>query len=123
LIVELVTDRLVAGIHDVADGGVATALTEMAVRSGIGFEVDGLTTPMDLFGEAPSRVVVCVERDLVSAVEERAGRAGITAAALGRSGGQRLAIDGMIDLDLSAATQAWRGALPHALAVSEPVSA
>jgi hypothetical protein len=95
----------------------------MAVRSGIGFEVDGLTTPMDLFGEAPSRVVVCVERDLVSAVEERAGRAGITAAALGRSGGQRLAIDGMIDLDLSAATQAWRGALPHALAVSEPVSA
>jgi len=123
LIVELVTDRLVAGIHDVADGGVATALTEMAVRSGIGFEAGGLSTPLDLFGEAPSRVVVCVERDRVPAVEERAGRAGITATMLGGSGGQRLVIDGMIDLDLTAATQTWRGALPHALAVSEPVSA
>ena len=54
----LVADGLLAGVHDVADGGLGLALAEMAVVSGVGFSVDRrrAATPR-LFSEAPSRVV------------------------------------------------------------------
>ena len=56
----LVVDRAVAGVHDVASGGLGLALAEMAVRSGVGFRVAGVADHGALFSEAPSRVVLCV---------------------------------------------------------------
>ena len=40
LVAGLVTDRMVNGLHDCSDGGVAVALAEMAIASGVGFRVD-----------------------------------------------------------------------------------
>ena len=45
LVRELVADGLVAGVHDVADGGLGVALAEMAVRSGVGAHVAGVDGP------------------------------------------------------------------------------
>ncbi|HEX8771832.1 MAG TPA: phosphoribosylformylglycinamidine synthase subunit PurL, partial [Acidimicrobiales bacterium] len=55
----LVSDGLVAGVHDVGDGGIALALAEMAVQSGTGFQVSAMGHHV-LFSESPSRVIVCV---------------------------------------------------------------
>ena len=50
--------HLLAGVHDVSDGGLAVALAEMAIASGIGFQVDSaIHGHATLFSEAPSRVV------------------------------------------------------------------
>ena len=65
----LVADDVVAGVHDVSDGGIGVTLAEMAVRSGVGFVVAGIDGHADLFSEAPSRVVVCVEPQRVSDVQ------------------------------------------------------
>jgi len=75
MVVGLVSDDLVAGIHDVADGGLAAALAEMVFSSGVGFSVSGIAGHAELFSESPSRVVVCVESGSVERVEARAADA------------------------------------------------
>ena len=117
LVASLVTDRLLSGIHDVADGGIALALAEMAVRSGVGFEVGGLHSHVELFGEAPSRVVVAVQPEQVTAVINRSEQAGVPARRIGRAGGDRLAVAGLLAVSLADAVRAWRTALPRALGV------
>ncbi|HSS08991.1 MAG TPA: AIR synthase related protein [Acidimicrobiales bacterium] len=115
LVAALVNDGLLVGIHDVADGGVGVALAEMAVASGVGFEVAGLTSHVDLFGEAPSRVVLAVNTEHVAAVLHRAEQARVPIRTIGRAGGDRLVVDGLVDVSLDEAVQTWRTALPRAL--------
>jgi phosphoribosylformylglycinamidine synthase len=111
----LVNDGLVDGLHDVSDGGLGLALAEMAVRSETGFEVDVDGGHAGLFSEAPSRVVACVPSAGLQAVRERAAAAGVAVTELGRAGGERLVVRGLVDVPLSAAVAAWKGTLPAAL--------
>jgi phosphoribosylformylglycinamidine synthase len=112
----LVDEGRVAGIHDVSDGGLALALAEMALRSGHGFRVAGVAGPVDLFGEGPSRVVICAQPDEAQDIHRRAVAAGVPSRFLGGSGGDRLVVEGVFDLALSTAREAWTGAIPAALA-------
>jgi phosphoribosylformylglycinamidine synthase len=116
LVRDLITDDVVWGVHDVADGGVALALSEMAVRSGVGFRVKGVSGLLNLFGEHPSRALVCVSAAAHEDVLRRADTAGVAVAHLGVVGGDRLVIDDAIDLALDQVTAAWRDRLPAALA-------
>ena len=106
---------LIAGIHDVSEGGLGVALAEMAVRSGVGFRVTGIPDHVALFGEGPSRVVLCVPTAALAEVQARieAAEAGWTL--LGRAGGDRLVVEGLLDVPVATAVAAWRDALPHAL--------
>ncbi len=107
------------GIHDVSEGGLAVALAEMAVASGVGFRVDlgPAPTAAGLFGEAPSRVLVSLAPERVSDLVSEAARAGLEARSIGAAGGDRLIIEGACDLGLADAVAAWRDALPAALAL------
>jgi phosphoribosylformylglycinamidine synthase subunit PurL len=118
---DLVNDGLVLGVHDTADGGLAVALAEMAVASGVGATI---AAPDDaplswLFGESPSRFVLSVDPAAVGEVQRRHMAAGVEATIVGEAGGDRLTISGgtwaAVDLDLAAATAAWRGKLPALL--------
>jgi phosphoribosylformylglycinamidine synthase II len=115
LVRRLVSDALVAGIHDVSDGGLAVALAEMALRSGMGWELLGPYGREELFCESPSRVVVCAAPEVSPRVLEEAAAAGVPASFLGISGGERLRVGGLLDVGLDEATEAWRGAIPSAL--------
>ena len=108
LLAGLVGDAVVVGVHDVADGGLGVALAEMAIKSGVGFEVKGVAGPAELFCESPSRVIVVVGPE-TGEVEERAAQAGVPVTVLGRSGGTRLVVDGLLDLDLDQAASCWSG--------------
>ena len=110
LVRELVADDLLAGVHD-ADGGAGLALAEMAVRSGTGFSV----ALGDVFGDGPSRVVLCVAPEHVGTVESRAAGAGVPVQRLGDAGGDRLVVEGVVDVALQDAVAAWRDRLPVAL--------
>ena len=116
LVADLVNDAVVAGLHDVGDGGLGVALAELSVHSSLGMHVTGLSGHAELFAESPSRVVVCVSDDESRrAVEARAGAAGVEVTELGRVGGDRFVIEGLVDLDVAAMTDAWRMAIPAAL--------
>jgi phosphoribosylformylglycinamidine synthase len=112
----IVGEGSVAGIHDVSEGGLGVALAEMAVRSQVGFRVAGIDGHAELFSESPTRVVVCAAPDQAQEIVRLAGAAGVPAAFLGGSGGDRLVVDGLVDVGLDEATAAWREAIPKALA-------
>ena len=111
----LVGDALLAGVHDVGDGGLGVALAEMALWSETGFRVAGVGGHAELFSEAPSRVVVCVEPQLVDGVVERAGAAGVDVSDLGTTGGDRLVVDGLLDVAMADALAKWRGTISDAV--------
>ncbi len=114
LVVELVGGGVPQGIHDVSDGGLAVSLAEMSLRSGVGFSVEGVAGHAELFSEAASRVVVgCADPDLV--IELAASR-GLPARLLGRAGGDRMRVEGLLDLSVDEVTRSWRDALGTALA-------
>jgi phosphoribosylformylglycinamidine synthase len=118
LVAALVNEGLAAGVHDVSEGGLGVALAEMAVRSGVGARVVGPSTHVELFSESPSRVVVCALPDAAQEVFRRAGAAGVPASFLGGSGGDRLVVEGLVDVSVADARAAWQAAIPAALATA-----
>jgi phosphoribosylformylglycinamidine synthase len=115
LVRDLVGAGVVAGAHDVASGGLGLTLAEMAVGSGLGIEVSGVADHRALFSEAPSRLVVCAAPDRLGEVLDRAGDAGVPAEVVGTVAGDRLLVEGLVDVALADATAAWRDRLPAAL--------
>ncbi len=112
---DLVAGGLVDGVHDVSTGGLAVALAEMAVRSGIGCTVARVGDVLELFSESPSRAVLCVAPERLGAVEAVLDHAGVPRARIGVAGGDRLSVKGLLDLPLPAVADAWRDRLPTAL--------
>jgi len=114
LVAGLVNDGVVNGVHDVSEGGLALALGEMAVQAGVGFRVRGVDVDA-AFVESPSRVVVSVAPDRLREVHGRHVDADVAGTLLGDAGGDRLVIEGVADVALSDAVDAWRSRLPDAL--------
>jgi len=102
----------VHGVHDVSAGGLGVALAEMAAGSGAGgtLTVDG---PAELFTEVPSRFVVATaDPDALCA---EAATAGVPCAVLGRAGGERFVVSGLVDIAVSALREAYDGSLAREL--------
>jgi phosphoribosylformylglycinamidine synthase len=111
---ELVNQGDVLGVHDIAEGGLALALGEMAVRSGVGFQVARIHDEAELWSESAGRVLLCVAadraRDIITACEDR----GVPVAQLGLASGDRLKVKDLLDIGLEEATTSWRDRLPNA---------
>jgi phosphoribosylformylglycinamidine synthase len=116
VVAALVTDGVVQSIHDVSDGGLAVTLAEMAVASGVGASLAVAGGHGGLFSESPSRVVVCAAADAVGEVVGRAGDAGVAFDQIGIVGGERLVVEGLLDVPVARLAEAWRGAIPDAVA-------
>ncbi|MFV1960917.1 MAG: phosphoribosylformylglycinamidine synthase subunit PurL [Acidimicrobiia bacterium] len=110
-VVELAADlaHLVPVVHDVSDGGLAVAIAEICIISGVGAMLSD-AAPAALFCEDPHRFVVVMERGTTDLPTDLATR-------VGTIGGDRFSL-GTAGLDLSTITRAWSEALPSALGVS-----
>ncbi|MBX3574849.1 MAG: phosphoribosylformylglycinamidine synthase subunit PurL [Mesorhizobium sp.] len=105
-----------SAVHDVSDGGLAVALAEMAIASGIGAEVQ---MPVDIdpipvwFGEDQGRYLVTISRadpGLVRDIQDEAAELGISAPWIGETGGTELKLAGARPIpvaDLKAAHEGW----------------
>jgi phosphoribosylformylglycinamidine synthase len=96
----LVLDGVLSGVHDVAEGGLAKALAEMAASSGVGATV----TYADAYDESAGRVLACVP----PGVE-------IGGTDIGVAGGDRLVITDVCDHALDDVVRAHRDTLPSAM--------
>jgi phosphoribosylformylglycinamidine synthase len=104
----------VTAVHDVGGGGLATSLAEMVATTGLGLEVEELSTHGELFSEFPGRFVMATS-DL-KRFTTRCAAAGVPMDKLGVVGGDRLRIGAMIDLSVSDIEGRRRNALEDALA-------
>ncbi|NNC74551.1 MAG: phosphoribosylformylglycinamidine synthase subunit PurL [Acidimicrobiia bacterium] len=94
-------------VHDISCGGLAVAIAEIAIRSGVGIaiEVDDATS---LFSEAPHRLVVCAPAG--SGLEDL----NVPARRIGTVGGDAV-VFGEVSVPLARATGTWRNALRRRL--------
>jgi phosphoribosylformylglycinamidine synthase subunit PurL len=113
----LIEQGIATAVHDVSDGGLAVALAEMAVASGIGCEAQlpYACDPIPVwFGEDQGRYIVTVpaagdgftHREIV----DQAREAGVAAPWIGITGGAELKLAGaraILVADLTAAHESW----------------
>ncbi|MBL8584368.1 MAG: phosphoribosylformylglycinamidine synthase subunit PurL [Rhizobiaceae bacterium] len=101
-----------SAVHDLSDGGLAVALAEMAMASGIGATIDapGSAEAAAFFGEDQGRYVVTVARDHMEAFTARMAEAGVAADLIGVTGGANLTLGGARAIsvaELRRAHEAW----------------
>ena len=95
----LIADGKVSAVHDVSDGGLLVALTEMALAGGIGCQLEEIGDHFTAFGEDQARYVV------TSAVADQIQAAGIPMLRVGTTGGTAVAGPGF-SAELSALREA-----------------
>jgi phosphoribosylformylglycinamidine synthase subunit PurL len=111
LLAGLVREGLVGSAHDLADGGLAQALAESALRFGVGARLSLGNDPFTaLFSESAARVVVTTSEP--GAVKTTADWAGVPVTELGTTGGSALVVDGLLELPLAELRAAWTATLP-----------
>ena len=96
--------------HDLSGGGLAVALTEMALSSeaGIGAEVrllPGGRQDVALFGEAGGCILLAVPEERLGELKEHLG--GVPHSRIGRTGGERLKVGGVIEAGLDELREAY----------------
>ena len=100
-------------MHDLSDGGLAVALAEMAMASGIGgnVEADGLEHAF-FFGEDQGRYVLTAPPAESAAIADEAKRLDIPLARIGATGGESLKLGGAAPVGLAALARAYESWLP-----------
>nr|WIE89312.1 phosphoribosylformylglycinamidine synthase subunit PurL [Mesorhizobium sp. WSM4875] len=116
----LIASGIVTAAHDVSDGGLAVALAEMAMASGIGAIIPGLTgtDPIPVwFGEDQGRYLLTLSIDPQSGEWDRIraeqGKLGIFAPWIGTTGGDMLKLGEARAVPVSELTAAHEGWFPH----------
>jgi len=109
----LIRESATTAVHDCSDGGLAVALAEMAMASGIGavIEAPADASPIAVFfGEDQGRYVATVKSASGKATLERAAKAGVPVRRIGITGGAELKLGGARAIpieDLKAAHEGW----------------
>jgi phosphoribosylformylglycinamidine synthase len=109
----LIREGLVTAVHDLSDGGLAVALAEMAIASGIGATINepNGTSPVPVFfGEDQGRYLLTAGRERLDILQERANHANIFLPRIGNTGGSELklgAASGISVASLRKAHETW----------------
>ena len=114
LVRRLIRAGLATAVHDLSDGGLAVALAEMAMASGIGAAVslpDGLDLISALFGEDQGRYLVTARPEDRDEIGIRGEQSGVSTSWIGDTGGDRLTL-GPVNLAVDRLREAHEGWLP-----------
>ena len=114
---KLIASGVVTACHDVSDGGLAVALAEMAMASGIGAAIPGLVDvdPIPVwFGEDQGRYLVTLgldpHQEEINAIWDEANALGVFAPWIGSTGGRELKLGEARAIpvaELTAAHESW----------------
>lgn len=118
---KLIAHDVVQTVHDVADGGLAVALAEMAIAGHMGATIEAQTDiPLHawLFGEDQARYVLAVDHELAQGVISQAKEAGVQVAVIGATGGIELKISGLTAISLEEMRLLHERWLPDLMAAS-----
>jgi phosphoribosylformylglycinamidine synthase len=126
LLASLAEDGLLASAHDLSDGGLAVALAECAMTSGLGAEVDlasDLRISSLVFGESAGRALVSCASGMKESLRKAAGEHGVPFAVVGRVTGNRLRLGvggrNVLDESVGALNDLWISAFARAMEAAD----
>ena len=112
---ELSAAHVLRSAHDVSDGGLAVCLAESCISGGIGATLrlpeSDVPAAAALLAEEPSRIVVSIAVEHRDAVKSICAKHGVPFTALGAVGGDRLVVEGCLDVGVADLAEAHRNAL------------
>ena len=109
----LISSGLVAGVHDLSDGGLLVAAADIALASQVGVSLNATSADHAhpyLFGEDQARYLIATPDP--DAVLEAAQAAGVHASLAGVAGGEAFASAGLFSIPLAALRTAHEAWLP-----------
>jgi phosphoribosylformylglycinamidine synthase II len=116
----LIHENIATAAHDISDGGLLVALSEMAMASGIGAQLarPPAETPAHAFwfGEDQARYLATVHTGAVEAILARAAIAGVPVRRIGTTGGDTLSIAGERPVLVEALSELFEAWLPGYMA-------
>lgn len=114
-------DKNITAVHDVSAGGILVALSEMALKSGFGCDVDVTAIPTDdeldvaelLYSETHGRYIITVKSDVA---EDILNDIDVPAAVIGEVKGDSLKLSENIDIPVKELDDAYHGVLEKYMA-------
>ena len=114
---DCIDDGLVLSCHDISDGGVASALSEMTIGNGIGCDVNidsDLQTDKILFSETGGFVLE-VSSENVGAISTTFSKYELDVFHIGNTGGIMIQLNSVLDMYVFDAKEAWTNGLREKL--------
>ncbi len=104
----------VSAVHDLSDGGLAIAIAEMAIASGLGAKIETPDGPQHaaFFGEDQARYVITAARSEIAAILQNAEAAGIPAEIIGAVGGEAIQLGRAPAIDVKTLRDSHEGWFP-----------
>ncbi|MCS5624359.1 MAG: phosphoribosylformylglycinamidine synthase subunit PurL [Candidatus Marinimicrobia bacterium] len=114
---DCIDDGLVFSCHDISDGGVASALSEMTFGNNIGCEVkidSNLSKKQLLFSETGGFIVE-VSTENIEEIKSVFSNYSLDAFKIGSTGGNTIQINDVINISVNKTKEAWTNGLPEKL--------
>ncbi|MBI3059349.1 MAG: phosphoribosylformylglycinamidine synthase II, partial [Deltaproteobacteria bacterium] len=111
---EAIREGLVRSAHDCSEGGLAIALAECSLISGLGASLQLLESVRPdalLFGESQSRIIVSLKEKDLNRLREIAEKEGAPMQVIGEVGGSRLVVHPLIRLPVDELKSIWSSSL------------
>jgi phosphoribosylformylglycinamidine synthase len=104
----------IAAAHDLSDGGLAVAISEMVLAAKIGATVN---IPEDhfvhLFSETPGRILIAIESEKVDELIGRAINLEITTTRIGKTGGDQIIFENLFSISIAEMSEVNCATLPR----------
>ena len=114
---ELAQQQLITSAHDISDGGFATCIVESSLRHGVGAQVKlpgaHKSKAALLFSEEPSRIIVSFPHAQRETITTAAAKFGVPFEIIGKTGGNRVVIEGVSDISVSELQRSHANALSN----------
>ncbi|PIW30363.1 MAG: phosphoribosylformylglycinamidine synthase subunit PurL [Rhodobacterales bacterium CG15_BIG_FIL_POST_REV_8_21_14_020_59_13] len=117
-----IREGAIKACHDLSDGGLAAAASEMAMASGTGLNlVHDSDLPLHgwLFGEDQARYLLAVDEARAKALRTAAKAAGVPLHVIGLAGGAALTINGTIEVSIADLTAVNESFMPTLMGEAE----
>jgi phosphoribosylformylglycinamidine synthase len=114
---DCIDDGLVLSCHDIADGGVASALAEMTFRNSIGCNVNiesDLSLDKILFSETGGFILEVLPKN-IDIIKSVFSNYGLDVFDIGSTGGESIKINGITDIFVNETKKAWTNGLREKL--------
>ncbi|KAF0134417.1 MAG: phosphoribosylformylglycinamidine synthase [Candidatus Saganbacteria bacterium] len=116
MMLEAIKSGIIKSAHDCSEGGLGTTIAECCIINqdkmiGVEININSILRPdILLFSESQSRIIIsCGQKDIQNIIS-LAKKHNIPVNEIGRVGGSRLAIKGLIDLSVDDLSKNWRTA-------------
>lgn len=96
----LIKEKLVSSCHDISDGGLLVAVSEMAFSGDIGAKLIGPDLPSFWFGEDQARYVLTIHPTYFAAVQKKSQEINIPFTVIGETGGDEIEIENIGSVSL-----------------------